>query len=75
MATAPGRSALLASGALACLFLADVVGGRLLAPQSGTGIPEVVQFLVFFAAVVCFVVAILRKERASGPSSPAGESA
>lgn len=71
MVKAPGRPALLASGALFCLFLADVVGGRLLtASGGGTGVPDVVQFLVFFASVVCFVVALLQKERASAVAPP-----
>jgi hypothetical protein len=66
MSTVPGRAALLASAAFFVLFLADVVGGRLLTLDGGggTGVPAVVQFLVFFASVVCFAVALLQKERA-----------
>lgn len=66
-----GRPALIASGAFFCLFLAEVVGGRLLtASGGGTGVPDVVQFLVFFASVVSFVVALLQKERAGAEAAP-----
>lgn len=66
MSGAPGRLALLAAGILFLLFLADVVVGRLLVSAGGgrTGVSDAVQFLVFFASVVCFVVAVLQKEHA-----------
>jgi hypothetical protein len=75
MSGASGRAELLASGTLFLLFLADVVGGRLLSAEGGTGVPDVVQFLVFFASVVGFTVAVLQKEQArdAARGDPSGE--
>ena len=62
----PGRPALIVSAIFFLLFLTEVVVGRVvtLGGGGGTGVPESIQFVVFFAAIVSFVVAVLQKERA-----------
>lgn len=61
------RWALPLAGGLFGVFVANVVIGRILVSSGttgGTGLPGVAEFLLFLAAVVFFVIAILDRERA-----------
>ena len=63
----PRRPALAVAGILFGAFLANVIAGRIIVSQGntqGTGIPDVIEFIVFLVAVIFFVVAILDRERA-----------
>ena len=60
------RWALPIAGVLFGLFVANIIVGRILVSggaPGGTGLPEVAEFLIFLAAVVFFVIAIIDRER------------
>ena len=62
-----GRAALIASGTAFGLFCANVIAGKA-SMLMGAAIPwhigNVAEFVLLVLAVICFVVAILEKERA-----------
>lgn len=61
------RWALPVSGVLFGVFVANIIAGRILVSSGatgGTGLPGVAEFLIFLAAVVFFVIAIIDRERA-----------
>lgn len=61
------RWALPVSAVLFCGFALNVVVGRILVSSGstgGTGLPDVAEFLIFLAAVIFFVIAIIERERA-----------
>lgn len=60
------RWALPVSAVLFVGFVANIIAGRILVSSGatgGTGLPAVAEFLIFLAAVVFFVIAILDRER------------
>jgi hypothetical protein len=60
------RWALPIAGVLFGVFVANIIVGRILISSGtggGTGLPDVAEFLIFLAAVVFFVIAILERER------------
>jgi len=61
------RWALPISGVLFAVFVANIIAGRILVSSGttgGTGLPGAAEFLIFLAAVVFFVIAIVARERA-----------
>ena len=61
------RWALFVSAVLFGVFVANIIAGRILVSSGttgGTGLPDVAEFLIFLAAVVFFVIAIIDRERA-----------
>jgi hypothetical protein len=65
-------------------FVANIIAGRILVSggtTGGTGLPDVMEFLIFLAAVVFFVIAIIDREQARaargevGPEIPLAASA
>ena len=63
------RKALLAAGALALVFIANIVIGKVAVLGGATVVPglgDVGEFLVLFAAVILFIVACLIREGDSG---------
>ena len=62
-----GRMALLASGLLFAVFIANIVIGKIAISGGATTVPglgDVGEFLVLFVAVVLFIAACLARERA-----------
>ncbi|MDX1540685.1 MAG: hypothetical protein R3349_04715 [Geminicoccaceae bacterium] len=62
------RWALPVAAVLFGVFVANIIIGRILVSggtTGGTGLPDVVEFLIFLAAVVFFVIAIVDRERSS----------
>lgn len=69
------RRALPISAVLFGVFVANIIAGRILVSSgatAGTGLPDVMEFLIFLAAVVFFVIAIIARERARAPRGESG---
>lgn len=65
---AGGRWALLASAGFFCLYLLNVLGGKLSTVTDITlpiNLGDVGEFVTLFAAAICFVIATLQREAAS----------
>ena len=63
----PGRGLLLASLAVFLIFAANIVIGKIATMQGATtapGLGDVGEFLTLFVAVVLFIAACLKRERA-----------
>jgi heme A synthase len=67
-----GRIALILAGAAFAVFAANVIAGKaslLLGVSSPLHVGNVAEFLLLVFAIICFVVAILERERARANGS------